>query len=247
MRKVFQIVSTVLLFGATSACAQVSSPDSLIGQPPKPPVHKNIPNSNDDLQWLWHYAKPAPLGRANDLRLDARFQALLVNEFKQPQSMWGPENLHEALPTIIPLFLSKYGEVSAEQNRYFSVDGCVPSFCPASGLLWIDLGTSHPFAVFAAVNWSAQGHTTDEADADYNLWLFSSRNLDPSALPLALTEAISHWDVRLAAAHRLVPHITHALLVEPDGSPYALDPQLAGANSIAPQPDTTTPHTADEN
>jgi len=70
--------------------------------------------------------------------------------------------------------------------------------------------------------------------------------VDPNALPLALTEAISHWDARLAAAHRLVPHINHALLVEPDGSPYALDPQLAGANSIAPQPDTTTPRNADE-
>jgi hypothetical protein len=209
-------------------------------------VQRNISRADDDLQWLWQYTKPAPLGRANDLRLDARFQALLANDFKQPQSMWGAENSYETLPTIIPLFLSKYGEVSAEQNRYFIVDGCVPSFCPASGLLWIDLGTSHPFAVFAAVNWSAQGHTTDEADAEYNLWLFSSRYLDPNTLPLALTEAISHWDVRLAAAHRLVPRITHALLVEPDGSPYALDPQLAGANSIAPQPDTTTPRNADE-
>jgi len=210
-------------------------------------MQRSIPRTDDDLQWLWQYAKPEPLGRANDLRLDPRFQALLANDFKQPQSMWGLENSHETLPTIIPLFLSKYGEVSAEQNRYFIVDGCVPSFCPASGLLWIDLGTSHPFAVFAAVNWSAQGHTTDEANAEYNLWLFSSRNLDPNALPLALTETISHWDVRLAAAHRLVPHITNALLVEPDGSPYALDPQQTGANSIAPQPDTTTPRNADEN
>jgi hypothetical protein len=210
-------------------------------------VQRSVPRADDDLQWLWQYAKPAPIGRANDLRLDARFQALLANDFKQPQSMWGAENSHGTLPTIIPLFLSKYGEVSAEQNRYFIVDGCVPSFCPASGLLWIDLGTAHSLAVFAAVNWSAQGHTTDEASADYDLWLFSSRNLDANALPLALTEAISHWDVRLAAAHRLVPHITHALLVEPDGSPYAFDPQLAGANSIAPQPDTTTPHNADEN
>jgi hypothetical protein len=239
MRKLLQLGSIVLLFGAATACAQVSSPDALIGQPPKPPVQRGIPHTDDDLQWLWQYARPEPLGRANDLRLDARFQAMLTNDFKQPQTMWGPENSHEQLPTIIPLFLSKYGEVSAEQNRYFIVDGCVPSFCPASGLLWIDLGTSHPSAVFAAVNWSAQGHTTDEANADYNLWLFSSRNLDPNALPLALTEAISHWDVRLAAAHRLVPRITHALLVEPDGSPYALDPQLAGANSIAPQADTT--------
>ncbi len=239
MCKCLQLASVVLVLMAVSVRAQVSSPNSLIGQPPKPPLRRNIPRTDDDLQWLWQYAKPAPLGRANDLRLDARFQMMLTSDFKQPQSMWGPVNSHESLPTVIPLFLSKYGEVSAEQNRYFIVDGCVPSFCPAAGLMWVDLGTAHPYAVFAAVNWSAQGHTTDESSAEYNLWLFSNRNLDPNALPLALTEAISHWDVRLAAAHRLVPHITHALLVEPDGSPYALDPQLAGANSIAPQADMT--------
>ena len=58
-------------------------------------------------------------------------------------------------------------------------------------------------------------------------------------LPLALTESLSHWDARLAAAHRLVPHIEHATLIEPSGAPYALTPALVGANTIAPQPDTT--------
>jgi hypothetical protein len=51
--------------------------------------------------------------------------------------------------------------------------------------------------------------------------------------------------VRLAAAHRMVPHIAHALLVEPDGTPAALNPELAGANTIAPQPDTVTPAAPD--
>jgi hypothetical protein len=245
MRNVFQLAITALLFGAATARAQVFDPGKLIGQPPKPPLHRSIP-ADDDLQWLWQYAKPAPIGRAGDLRLDERFQSMLQREFKQAQAMWGPENSHETLPAVIPMFLTKYGAVSTEENRYFIVDGCVPSFCPAAGLLWIDMAPARPLAVFAAVNWSEQGHTTEEADADYNLWLFSNRHLDPNALPLALTQAISHWDVRLAAAHRTVPHIAHALLVEPDGSPYTLDPQIAGANSIAPQTDTTTPHNADE-
>jgi hypothetical protein len=245
MRNLNQLASIAFLFGGMTMCAQVYSPDSLIGHGPKPPTH-SVPKPIDDLQWLWQYAQPAPIGRANDLRVDQHFQDLLSRDFKQTQSMWGAEGSHLPLQTVIPLFLTKYGAVSAEQNRYFVVDGCVPSFCPAAGLLWIDLGTAHPLAIFAAVNWSTVVHTTDEADADYNLWLFSSRNLDPNALPLALTEAIGHWDARLAAAHRLVPHISHALLVEPDGSPYALDPQLVGANSIAPQPDTVTPHDTDE-
>jgi hypothetical protein len=154
--------------------------------------------------------------------------------------MWGPPNSNEPLATIIPLFLTQYGAVTAEQNRYISIDGCVPSFCAASGLLWIDLGRSHPLAVFAAVNWDPQSHTTDQPQANYNLWLFTNHPVDANALPLALTEAIADWDARLATAHRLVPHIAHALLVEPDGTPVALDPEQAGANTLAPQPDTTS-------
>jgi hypothetical protein len=152
--------------------------------------------------------------------------------------MWGPPNSSEPLATIIPLFLTQYGTVTATDNRYISIDGCVPSFCAASGLLWIDLGRPHPLAVFAAVNWDPQAHTTDQPQANYNLWLFTNHPVDANALPLALTEAIANWDARLATAHRLVPHIAHALLVEPDGTPVALDPEQAGANTLAPQPDT---------
>jgi hypothetical protein len=160
--------------------------------------------------------------------------------------MWGPPNSNEPLATIIPLFLTQYGAVTSEQNRFMTVDGCVPNFCAASGLLWIDLGAPHPLAVFAAVNWDPQAHTTDQPQADYNLWLFASRQLSPDALPLALTQAIAHWDIRLASAHRLVPHIAHALLVEPNGTPFPLDPAMAGANVIAPQPDTVTPKSRED-
>jgi hypothetical protein len=159
--------------------------------------------------------------------------------------MWGQQTNPPALATVIPLFLTQYGEALAEHNRYIIVDGCVPSFCPAHGLLWIDLGTPHPLMIFAAVNWTTATHTTEEAAADYNLWLFPNRDLSPDALPLALTESLAHWDARLASAHRLVPHISHALLIEPNGSPYALDPALAGANTLPPQPDTITPQPAD--
>jgi len=247
MRTTLQLAAALLLFGslgATTTRAQVTDPNKLIAPPPRnPALHR--PSSADNLQWLWPYTHPAPIGEAANLRIDARFQAFLHDSFEQAQSMWGPPNSQEPLATIIPLFLNQYGTVTATDNRYITVDGCVPSFCAASGLLWIDLGRPHPLAVFAAVNWDPKAHTTDQPAADYNLWLFSNCQLDADALPLALTEAIAHWDIRLASAHRLVPHIVHALLVEPDGSPFALNPDLTGANTIAPQPDTTTPHEAE--
>ena len=244
MRTVFHLAATLLLIGAATARAQITNPNNLVAQPPHNPALQR-PAPADNLQWLWQYARPVPIGRASDLRLDARFPLFLQSNFKQPQSMWGPPNSHEPLATIIPLFLDKYGAVTADDNRYITVDGCVPSFCAASGLLWIDLGRPHPLAVFAAVNWNPDAHTVNEPAADYNLWLFANHPLDADALPLALTQAIAHWNIRLAAAHRLVPHIAHALLVEPDGSPFAINPELAGANVIAPQPDTITPHQAD--
>lgn len=241
MRLTLHLAALTLLIGATHSRAQVFNPDNLIAPPPRNPAQHLTPKPTDDLQWLWQYAKPAPLGNAGALRFDPRFQSFLEENFKQPQSMWGPPNTHEPLATIIPLFLDKFGTVTAEQNRYITIDGCVPSFCAASGLLWVDLGRQHPLAVFAAVNWNPDAHTVAEPDADFNLYLYPDRQLSVDSLPLPLTEAISHWQIRLAAAHRLVPHIAHALLVEPDGAPSPLDPAMTGANIIAPQPDTTSP------
>lgn len=241
MRHALQLAAfTLLLTAATATRAQITNPATLVAPPPHNPARKPIAPT-DSYQWLWAFTKPEPIGRASDLRLDSRFHALLSSNFHQPQAMWGnTDPAHtQPLDAVIPLFLSRYGAVTTQDNRYLSIDGCVPIFCAAHGLLWIDLGTPHPLIVFAAVNWSTESHTTDESTASYDLWLFSNHILSAAELPLPLTEAIAHWDARLAAAHRLVPHIQHATLVEPGGAPYALNPALAGANTIAPQPDTT--------
>ncbi|MGC9197788.1 MAG: hypothetical protein ACP5E5_02485 [Acidobacteriaceae bacterium] len=245
MRSTLSIAAALLVLPLMPIRAQITSPDKLIAPPPRNPAEpqrmRPTAPSSGALQWLWQYTRPAPIGEAANLRVDERFQAFLQSAFHQPQTMWGPPGAQEPLATIIPLFLTQYGEVRGEENRYITVDGCVPNFCAASGLLWIDLGQAHPLAVFAAVNWNPSAHSTDEPQANYNLWLFSSRTLSPDAVPYALTEAIAHWNFRLAAAHRLVPHIEHALLVEPSGNQFPLHPELIGANVIAPQPETATP------
>ncbi|HVG27111.1 MAG TPA: hypothetical protein VM865_05865 [Acidobacteriaceae bacterium] len=244
MRRPLHLAAALLLLAAAGLRAQIVNPDKLVAPPPANPAQQPA-KPTDDLQWLWPYTKPEPLGNAAELRVDARFQALLRSSFHQRQAFWGEGR--QPLDAVIPLFLARYPTVTAESNRYITVDGCVPSFCPAHGLLWVDLGSPHPLVVFAAVNWTAQTHTTDQAAADYILWLFPNRELSPDALPLALSSSLAHWDARLAAAHRLVPHIAHALLVEPSGLPAALSPDLVGANTLAPQPDTVTPHEPDNN
>lgn len=240
MRTPLQLALLGLLLGTAAAGAQVFNPNSLLSPPPRNPARHFTPKRGDDLQWLWTFTRPRPVGDAAALRFDARFQAFLEDNFKQPQSMWGPPNTHEPLAALIPLFLSRYGTVTSAGNRYLTVDGCVPGFCAAAGLLWIDLGRTPPLAVFAAVNWNPDAHTVAEPDADYNLYLFPNHILDADGLPLPLTEAVSHWQIRLAAEHRIVPHIAHALLVEPTGEPHPLDPAMTGANIIAPQPAAPT-------
>ena len=248
MRTCLQLAAALLL-SATSGGAQVSNPNNLIAPPPPPPNHQS-PQVKDDLQWLWPFTRPTPNGRAYDLRLDARFQSTLTRELKQPQAMWGSDPAHRpTLATIIPLFLTQYGAVNSKDGRYVIVDGCVPSFCPSAGLLWIDLGQPQsrttPLMVFAATSWIAENRPANQLGATYELWLFSNHDLNPDAMPAALTESISDWNIRLAAAHRLVPHVTKALLIEPDGSPHNLNPEAIGANTIAPQIDTVTPQSTD--
>jgi hypothetical protein len=247
MRTSIQLAAVLLFFGTVSACAQITTPSQKIPPPPAPHSQANV-FAKDDLQWLWLYTRPTPLGSAADLTLDERFKSLVTREFKQPQAMWGANPEHRpALATIVPLFVSRYGAVTATANRYIAVDGCVRDLCSSTGMLWIDLGMpdarTKPLMVFAATTWIAEGHGANEPGANYEMWLFPNRNLDPNALPIALTTSISDWNARLAAAHRLVPHITQALLVEPDGSPHALNADLAGANTVAPQIDTVTPQT----
>lgn len=240
MRTASHLVSLGLLLASFSAQAQITNPNDLVTGPPRPPRTREHPKASGSgsLQWLWPYAQPTPGGNAVALRNDDRFGALLDTDFRAPQAFWGKQI---PLSAVIPRFLARYGEINSKGNRYLTIDGCVPSFCAAHGMLWIDLGSADPLLVFAAVNWTTEDHTPGEVNADYNLWLFPSRHLSADALPLMLTEGISDWDARLASAHRGVPHIAHAILVEPDGQPFPLSPALAGANTLPPQPDTVTP------
>ena len=238
-----QLVVVLVLWGTCAGMqAQISNPNDMVSGPPRPPTQRKHERGIGNLQWLWQYTQPTPSGNAVLLRGDERFATLLERSFNQPQAFWGKS---VPLSAAIPRFLERYGEVNARDNRYLTVDGCVPSFCAAHGMLWIDLGVRDPLMIFAAVDWTTEAHSTDQASADYNLWLFSNRQISTDALPMALTQAIAGWDARLASAHRGVPHIAHALLVEPDGQPFPLSPTLVGANSLPPQVDSVTPQPAE--
>ena len=118
-------------------------------------------------------------------------------------------------------------KVLADDNRYISISGCVVHFCPARGLLWLDLNGTHHLVVFAAIDWIKHDKPTSDPAAEYTLWVFPN---DPLSIagngphpPAALIKAIARWAAQPLPGSAIVQNITHAILVDPDGTPHQVD------------------------
>ena len=214
MRHSLQFVVALLLL-ATFAPAQT-------GKKQRP--------AREDVEWLWQYT-PDDVnkdGRENELLQDARFRPMLDQYLTAPQSFWGqPINgKYRSLASTALDHLSVPDKVLADENRYISISGCVVHFCPARGLLWVDLNGSHHLVVFAAIDWIKADKPTSDADAEYTLWLFPNDPLPHP--PAALTKAIARWTAEPLAGSGIVQKITHAILVDPDGTPHELAPASLG-------------------
>lgn len=215
MRTAIQLAATALLLIATRARAQITSPDILVAPAPRPPAARAKPAPIDDVQWMWHFAQPAPNGDEVGLLRDPRFARLLHDTFKAPQSFWrdGTVSLAEAASQH---FGVTQGGVQGEDNRYISLTGCVAHSCPDQGLLWVDTLPNHVLLIFAATDWTAQSKGMEDPAADFNLWIFPSRALAQQALPEGFLRAALGW--------KHPGHIQTAVLVDPDGTPHPLNP-----------------------
>jgi hypothetical protein len=217
---------------------------------PEPPAprnkHQKLPSEN--IEWLWQYTpdKDNPLGRENDLVQDLRFRPLLEQYLTAPQSFWGTpiDGRPRTLATTALDHLSVPDRVFADDNRYVSIQGCVVHFCPARGLLWIDLGgqkdrvNAHHLVVFAALDWVKGGRPTTDAAAEYTLWVFPDEPFASDTPPSALKRALARWASQPLAGSGFVQNITHAILVDPDGNPHEVPPASFGIT--APKSDTDT-------
>ena len=184
------------------------------------------------LEWMWQYGPPPAGGREHDLIQDPHFSGFLHEYFKAPQSFWGPQNgnpkdpQHKSLADTVYDFLAVPGQVIEEENRYVTVTGCVFHFCPSRGLVFVDLNEAHPLVVFAAVDWIRDGHTTDEQDAQYTLWIFPSQSASltsaPEHLPGALVHSLVRWMKTPLPGSGIVQNVTAAVLVDPDGTPHQI-------------------------
>jgi hypothetical protein len=235
------------------------------------------PKLNEDVEWMWQYTPDAthPDGRENELAQDLRFKPFLDQSLTAPQHFWGQPiaGRWRSLSNTALDHLTVPDKVLTDQNRYLAISGCTLHFCPARGLLWVDLNGSHHLVVFCAINWTGQGAPTSDPEAEYTLWLFSNDPLisraDANALPApglaapasstapaastqdlhlppALTHAIDRWSAEPLAGSKIVQRITHAVLVDPDGTEHEVAPTTLGVAPVmhtVPTGAPTSPNT----
>jgi hypothetical protein len=248
MSRLLQLATTLLLT-TTLAHAQP--------QPAAPqPQTQSKPNKKqrplpENVEWLWQYTPDATNkdGRENDLVQDLRFMPFLEQYLTAPQTFWGfpIAGRYRSLPNTALDHLTVPGKVLADDNRYISISGCTVHFCPARGLLWVDLNGSHHLVVFAALDWIKEGRPTSDPAAEYTLWLFPN---DPLSItgnvlhpPPALIKDIARWTAEPLAGSGVVQNITHAILVDPDGTPHEVAPSAFGVQP-PPTPKSDTDNNA---
>ena len=238
MSRLLQLASIFLL---TVACASAQIAPMGPSAPPEPPAKapKKGKPQRENVEWIWQYTPTDKDkdGRENDLIQDAHFLPFLDQFLTAPQSFWGqPINgkYHSLAETALD-HLTVPGKVIADDQRYNSITGCVVNFCPARGLLWVDLNGNHHLVVFAAIDWTKQSRPTSDPDAEYTLWVFPNDYLN-GHIPAPLTKSIARWTSQPLAGPNIVQKITHAILVDPDGTPHEVPPASLG---VQPPPTST--------
>jgi hypothetical protein len=229
------------LLVANAAHAQLQTPP-----PPAAKADRKSKTPAENIEWMWQYSpadKNDHEGRENELLQDQRFRPMIDRNFTAPQSFWGQPIVgrYRSLSSTVLDFLSIPDKVLADEDRYLTITGCVVHFCPSRGLLWVDLNGKQPLMVFAAIQWIQDSKPTTDPAAEYTLWLFPNQPLSASAetqarIPPALTRSIGRWSRQPMAGSHIVQNITHAILVEPDGTPHELLPDTLGITPPTPRP-----------
>lgn len=235
-------IATLLLL----ACVAPSAHGQLLGEPPIPPKNKKEKKRQADLEWMYQYSPPPAEGRENELIQDPQFQPFLDRYFTAPQSFWGPNPTDPRAPTHKSLAETAYeflvipGVVRLDDNRYLTATGAVRRFPTSRGLIFADLNTGDPLVVFAAIDWIRDSRPLDDPAAEFTLWVFPNKApgtpQSPAALPPALSRALARWMTEPLARTGAVEHITHAILVMPDGTPQEIPVPVAEHAPAEAQP-----------
>ena len=237
MRRTLQLAAALFTIITTATYAQTIH---------SPQIKRDKKQKANGTEWLWQYSPPPAEGRENDLIRDPHFIPFITENLTAPQTFWGvPGSTHKSLAATVYDFLSVPGKVIADDNRYITVTGCVFHFCPARGLFWVDLNSPQPFVAFAAVDWIRESKTPNQPDAEYTLWIFSNHTFGlppdaPNKMPEALTRSLARWASEPDPGAKFTQNITHAIVVDPDGTPHQVPLATVGLSPKPTDSDSST-------
>jgi hypothetical protein len=158
-------------------------------------------------------------GRENALNWDTRFTALLQSSFHQKQWFWRDNGTFTPLHDLVRIFIGVPGSVLLDDNRYVTVDGCVPHACDARGMLWIDTGVEPATLLFSAMERVSGMNREDQ----FQLWLFASASVNWGKLPQNYLASLKRWRDQ-NAAHGYNERLVIVTLVQPDGQINTITP-----------------------
>ena len=229
-------------FSAIHANAQLQ-PEPPLPTRQKKEDKKKEKHGSGDLEWMWQYS-PDPKdpaqkdGREHELIQDPHYHDFLAEYFTAPQSFWGSTTLdprtakRKTLADTVDDFLTVPGKVLADDNRYLTVTGHVFRYPAGRGLVVADLNPSRPLVVFAAIDWIRDSRPTSDPEAEYTLWIFVNQTpgtaQNPASLPPPLVRSLTRWMAEPLAGSGLIEKITHAILVDPDGTPHEISVPTSG-------------------
>jgi hypothetical protein len=219
IRSVFLPVALLGVLALSTACIQSQS----VGKLPTPQVS---PKTADDLGWLQAFTGSYEDGGVGDVKWDARFQLLMKASFHQHQSFWREQGKLLPVPDLVEVFLGIPESVTAEENRFYTVKGCVPHVCTEKGMVWIDRqDAANPGVIFVAMD---EVHTAEEEQASVHLWLFSRTKLNWQKLPPNFLKNLSQWwkQTQEYSKDTVPEELYIATIVQPTGETVDLTPGL---------------------
>ena len=220
-------------------CSAVAGHAQLLPEPAIPPKVKKQKRQAADVEWMYQYSPPPADGREHELIQDPAYHPFLERYFTAPQSFWGPQPtdpkapVHKSLAETVDDFLTIPDKVLADENRYLTVTGAVRHVPSQRGLIFVDLNAANakhtdkePLVLFAAIDWIRDSKAPSDPEAEYTLWIFPNQAPGPiqapTSLPPAVLRSLTRWMSEPLAGTGIVEKVTHAILVDPDGSPHQI-------------------------
>ena len=202
----------------------------LLGTLPFASVQKSAHSTSKTSYDLgWARALALPDKKDADNKWDPQFRALIQSSFHQQQTFWRDHGRFSSMPELVMKFLGVPEGVTLDQDRFVTMDGCIPHACSARGMVWIDTrGSGKPLVIFVA----PQDVSTAETDkrALQHLWLYSSDNLNWQKMPQQFQASLLRW-YRSYQEMWIKDYSMDVLiltLVQPSGLTCDLSPGLLG-------------------